>query len=149
MHTTYDLLRQQPFLAGLTDWQLERVARHARRAVLPAGTQICRTGEWADRLWLIVTGEVALGESAPERSAVTVETLGPGAVVGWSSMVPPYRSRFDATPRAHTLAVEFDGAALREMCERDPLLGYVLMRALLVVLADRIDTTHRTLSPAP
>jgi CRP/FNR family cyclic AMP-dependent transcriptional regulator len=147
VHTTYDLLRQQPFLAGLTDWQLERLARHGRRAVLPAGTTICRTGEWADRLWLIVTGEVAVREPAADGSAVTVETLGPGAVVGWSSMVPPYRSRFDATPGAHTLAVEFDGTALREMCERDPLMGYVVVRALLVVLADRIDT-HRSVSPA-
>jgi hypothetical protein len=34
------------------------------------------------------------------------------------------------------------------MCERDPLMGHVLTRALLVVLADRVDTTHRNLSPA-
>ena len=148
MHTTYDLLRQQPFLAGMTDWQLERLARHARRAVLPTGTTICRTGDRADRLWLVVTGEIALHETTADGAAVTVETLGPGTVVGWSSMVPPYRSRLDATAQAYTLSVEFDGAALREMCERDPMLGYVVMRALLVVLADRIDTTRGKLSTA-
>ena len=143
MHTTFDLLRRQPFLAGLSDWQLERFARHARRAILPAGAPICVAGEPADRLWLVVAGEVALRDHAVDGSVVTVETVGPGAVVGWSSMVPPYRSRFDATPLTTTQAVEIDGAALREMCDRDPMLGYVVMRALLTVLAERLDTGRR------
>lgn len=139
MDTTFDLLRAQPFLAALTDWQLEGLSRIAHRAVIHAGQRVCHEGEWADRLWMIITGAVTVDYPTPHGSTEVVETLGPGAVLGWSSLVPPYRSHFDAAATETTLVLAFDGTAVRELCDRDPLLGYRLTRALLGVVTYRLE----------
>jgi CRP-like cAMP-binding protein len=134
VETTYDLLREQGFLAGLTDWQLERLARRAHRTVVPTGGRLCREGGGADRLWIIVSGEVTV-----DAAGAPIERLGPGAVVGWSSLVPPYRWHFGATTTRTTVMVEIDGPVLREMCEQDPILGYHVERSLTTVIARRLE----------
>jgi CRP-like cAMP-binding protein len=148
MRTTYRLLREMPFLAGLTDWQLERLAQRAQRSVFHAGNRIIRAGDPADRLWMIAIGHVDLDMERPDGSAVVVETLGPGSVLGWSSAVPPYRWHFGAVATETTLTVEVDGSALRELCESDPLLGYQLINGIVRVVADRLEATQRTLAEA-
>ena len=134
MKTAYDLLREQKVLAGLTDWQLERLTRRAHRTVVPAGARLCLEGECADRLWMVVTGEVTI-----DAGGEPFERLGPGSVVGWSSLVPPYRWHFGAATTRTTVMIEFDGPGLREMCERDPLLGYRIERSLSAVIAARLE----------
>jgi CRP/FNR family transcriptional regulator, cyclic AMP receptor protein len=137
--TTFDLLRAQPFLAALTDWQLESLSRIAHRAVIHAGHRVCHEGECADRLWLIIAGAVTVDSATPDGSTEVVETLGPGAVLGWSSLVPPYRSHFDAAATEATMVLGFDGCALRELCNHDPMLGYRLTQALLGVVTHRLE----------
>lgn len=146
MPTAYDILRAQPFLAGLTDWQLERLARRAQRVMIHAGGRMCQEGEPADRLWLLDTGEVEL-RSTVDGKSVAVDRLGPGCVVGWSSVVPPYRWHFGAVATATTVAVSLDGTAVRELCDSDPMLGYQFTRALLTVLSRRLEAQQLSTQP--
>jgi CRP-like cAMP-binding protein len=61
-----------------------------------AGNRVFREGDPADRMWLIVTGRVAIDTNLADLGEVVVDTLGPGAALGWSWLVPPYRWRFGA-----------------------------------------------------
>jgi CRP/FNR family cyclic AMP-dependent transcriptional regulator len=142
MHTTYDLLRTQPILDGLSDWQLERLARHAQRSLFHAGNRIFREGDPADRLWLILSGAVTVDTPLPGRGDVVVETLGANAVLGWSWLFPPYRWHFGAVARETTLTVELDGPSVRELCQRDPVLGYHLTHGLMRVVVERLQATR-------
>jgi CRP/FNR family cyclic AMP-dependent transcriptional regulator len=72
-------------------------------------------------MWLIVSGRVAIITDVPGRGEVVVDTLGPGAVVGWSWLLAaPHRWRFSATAIETTLTVELDGSSMRELCHNDP-----------------------------
>ena len=46
------------------------------------------------------SGDVALETFVPQRGALTIETLHDGDLLGWSWLVPPYRTMFDARPGA-------------------------------------------------
>ena len=58
--------------------------------------------------------------------------------MGWSWLVPPYRSTFDARAAEATGVVAFDGACLRGKCEQDPRLGYELMQRVSKVMNGRL-----------
>ena len=66
----------------------------------------------------------------PQRGAVTIETLHDGDLLGWSWLVPPYRTVFDARAIGPVARCAFDGRCLRGKCEADPSLGYDAAQAL-------------------
>ena len=143
MSASYDLLRTQPFFDGLSDAQLERLAMHAQRSMFHAGNRVFLEADPADRMWLIVTGRVAIITDVPGRGEVLIDTLGPGAVLGWSWLVAPHRWRFSATAIETTLTVELDGSSTRELCHNDPGLGFQLALGVIRVVTDRLQATRR------
>ncbi|HEY3008852.1 MAG TPA: cyclic nucleotide-binding domain-containing protein [Micromonosporaceae bacterium] len=146
MSDSYDLLRAQRFLDGLNDWQLQRLAQHAQRSMFHAGNRVFREGDAADRMWLIVAGRVAVDTHLPRQGDVVVDTLGPGAVLGWSWLVPPHRWRFGAVAIETTHTIEMDGPSVRELCHNDPLLGFQLALGVIQVVTERLRATRHRLA---
>jgi CRP-like cAMP-binding protein len=145
MDTSFELLASQPFLAGLSTAQLDKLSLWSRRKVFHAGTRLFEEGRRADRFWLIREGHVTLETQVPGRGSVIMETLGPNSVLGWSWLFPPYRWHFSANAVETTLAIEFDGPGIREMCEQNHELGYQLMTRFLVVVVDRMQASRMRL----
>ncbi len=142
MNTTVDLLAAQPFLAGLTPHQLESLAPLASRSMFHAGNRVFREGAPADQFWLITEGRVELDSEVPGYDNLIFETLGAGAVLGWSWMFPPYRWHFGAVAVSTTHAVTFNGPLVKALCRRDPALGYDLSMRFLQVMSDRLQAAR-------
>jgi CRP-like cAMP-binding protein len=145
METAFDLLATQPFLAGFTDHQLDRLALWAKRSLFHSGSRLFHEGGHADRFWLIREGRVQVDTHVPGSGDIIVETLGPGAVLGWSWLFPPYRWHFGAVATETTLGVELDGPGVRELCQRDPALGMELTNRFMRVMLDRLQATRMRL----
>ncbi|TMM39771.1 MAG: cyclic nucleotide-binding domain-containing protein [Actinobacteria bacterium] len=142
MEATYELLSSQPFLAGLTPAQLDKLSYWTRKSTFHAGTRLFEEGQRADRFWLLREGHVTLDTHVPGQGTQIVETLGPHAVLGWSWLFPPYRWHFSASAVETTLAVELDGPGVRDLCARDHELGYELMRRFVEVVVQRMQATR-------
>ena len=142
METAYDLLAAQPFLAGLTPGQVDKLSVWTRKSVLHSGARLFEEGGRADRFWIIREGQVRLDTHLPSGGEVVVETLGPGAVLGWSWLFPPYRWHFGATAMETTLALELDGPGIRALCEHDPVLGHELLTRFMAVVVERLQATR-------
>jgi CRP/FNR family transcriptional regulator, cyclic AMP receptor protein len=142
METTYDLLAAQPFLNGLTPAQLDKLSCWSKKSMFHAGARLFEEGGRADRCWIIREGHVTLDTHLPGRPDAIVETLGPGAVLGWSWLFAPYRWHFDARALTQVRATAFDGACLRGKCNADPALGYALMSRFAQVLIERLQWTR-------
>lgn len=132
-------------LTGLTEDQCAVIASLAHTVSYDVGRLIIEEGRTADRCWLIRSGEVSLEIHRPGMPANTLQTLGPGDVLGWSWLVSPHRWRFDARVTAPVTAIELDGVRLREHAEADPALGYALAVQMVKVLADRLHSTRARL----
>jgi len=137
-----EFLAEHSFFRGLPRQYLELVAGCATNVRFDAGSFIAREGEDADYFYLIRHGKVALELFVPTKGTHTVETLGPGDILGWSWLVPPYRWRFDARATELTRAIALDGKCLRGKCESDHDLGYHLLKRFTFILSQRLEGTR-------
>ncbi|MGH8835950.1 MAG: cyclic nucleotide-binding domain-containing protein [Actinomycetes bacterium] len=136
------ILHNHPFLAGLPEALVDRLAEHAHPVTLAPDHRIFAEGAAADRFWLIENGTVALDIQVPGRGTVVLETLGPWTVLGWSWLQPPYRWHFGAVARQTTVATEFHAPEIRALLAADPLLGYALTSRFLPVIVDRLQAAR-------
>ena len=131
-----------PFFAALTDAQLAALSEDAITETFTAGQRLFDEGGIADMFWLIEHGSIALDMRVPGRGDQIVETLGPGTVLGWSWLHPPYRWHFGAVARLATTAIAFDAASVRRRCDADPAFGYAMLRAFTPVITERLQATR-------
>jgi CRP-like cAMP-binding protein len=132
------LLADHCFTAGLSAQHLDRVARHAWIERIPAGTVLFTEGAPAERVYLLVTGRVALELHVPGRGAQLVDTVDECDTVGWSWVLPPYRWFFDARAVTDLVAVVVDAPALRGEADADPAFGYALLQRVTAVMLHRL-----------
>ena len=121
------------------------VAGCARNVVFQAGQLLLTEGEEASTLYLLRRGQVAIEIHDPSRGSLVVQTVGPGHVVGWSWLVPPYRWSFDARAVTDVGAVAIDGACLRSKAESKPTFGYALLTWVSAMLLERLQSTRTRL----
>ena len=131
-----------PFFAALTDAQLAALSEDAITETFTAGQRLFDEGGIADMFWLIEHGSIALDMRVPGRGDQIVETLGPGTVLGWSWLHPPYRWHFRAMARLATTAIAFDAASVRRRCDADPAFGYAMLRSFTPVITERLQATR-------
>ena len=137
-----DLVAHHPLLAGLPGDAVDRVAGCARNVAAHAGELVLAEGEAADTLYLLRRGRVTIEVHVPGHGALVIETLGPGAVIGWSWLIPPYRWQFDARASEPTGVIAVDAVCLRDKAEADPRLGYELMKRFASTMVERLQATQ-------
>jgi len=127
---------------ALTKEHREQLMSLAREVSFATGERIFNEGGKADRFWIIHTGTVALDLHAPGRRAAVVEILGAERLLGWSWLVPPQHWHLGAEASSPVRAYEFDAAAVREMCAKDPGLDHELCTYVAGVIARRLRFTR-------
>jgi CRP/FNR family cyclic AMP-dependent transcriptional regulator len=136
------VLNEISTFAGLDPDHLEQIAGCGRNCGFESGEYLAREGDAADTFYAIRHGRVALEIDQPAGDPLVIETIGEGAVVGWSWLFPPYRWSFDIRALEPVRAVSFDGACLRGKCEADRDLGYSLMQRFNGVILERLQATR-------
>ncbi|WP_371799055.1 cyclic nucleotide-binding domain-containing protein [Streptomyces sp. NBC_01707] len=116
----------------------DRLLEFATEVSFPAGARIFEEGSKADRFWIIHTGSVTLDVHVPGRPATVVDTIGHGELLGWSWLIPPHAWQLGAEAQSPVRALEFDAAAVRTLCEEDPVLGQALTRGVAEVVGNRL-----------
>jgi CRP-like cAMP-binding protein len=137
-----EILGAHPTFAVLDEAGLELLAGCARNRAYKEDEMIFREGDPADTFQLIRRGSVSLEIHAPGRGTLTILTLGEGAILGWSWLFPPHRWLFDARALDPVGVIEMDGRCVREKCEGDHSLGFILMKQFAHVMVDRLQATR-------
>ena len=129
--------------ARLTGAELEELQVDARTSTFESDTILFSQGGLATNLYLIATGLVSMrkellvpGESPEFNSSVTL--CGPGEMVGWSALVPPFRYTLTAIAIVPTAVLVVEGSALQAAMERAPHIGFKVMGALFEVISRRL-----------
>jgi CRP-like cAMP-binding protein len=130
------------FLQGLGAQHRLRLASGVRPVAFAPGEYLAREGQTADAFYLVQSGQVGIGSHLGERGAVPIQTVGPGEVVGWSWLLPPYRWQFDARAIDAVQGLAFNGGWLRQQCEQDHELGFHLLKQLVAVISSRLAASR-------
>ena len=130
------------FGAGLPpDTQARLAAMGIIRAV-PAGMEILHEGDIAEEFGIVLAGRIALRMLVPERGMVTILTVEPGDVIGWSAIVPPNRSTSTVVAVEPAETLMFDGAELRAALRSDHALAATLYPRVLQSVGRRLNATR-------
>ncbi|NDD58787.1 MAG: cyclic nucleotide-binding domain-containing protein [Chlamydiae bacterium] len=140
MKSISDIVKEHPFFGGLDPKDLEFISGCGKNVVFKEGQIIAHPGQAADIFYLLKEGDVAIYYETPIRKPIIYHTLQAGELLGLSWLIPPYRWTVSAKARSTTRAIAIDGACLREKCEKDPYLGYLLMKRLISVLLKREES---------
>ncbi|MGD1092940.1 MAG: cyclic nucleotide-binding domain-containing protein [Bryobacteraceae bacterium] len=132
-------------LSELEPEQLRKLLPIAEDKQFRSGQVIFREGDQSSFFHLIVSGEVALEETAGSKP-VLVQTLHPGEAMGWSALASDSRTHFQARALSPVSTIAFSSARIREACERDTGMGFALMKKLLDVVTERLDATRMQLA---
>lgn len=132
---------EHPFTKGMSPAHLRILTECAMFTQFQSGQIIFHKGEIANRFYLIQRGRVSIETPANEQGIITVQTVGPGDVLGWSWLFAPYYWHFNACSLEQTEAIFFYGTRLREGCEQDRDFGYQLMRRVTAILIQRLQVT--------
>lgn len=135
-------LQTRTLLSALKPQQLAQLAAHARQRPLAAGEVLFRQGDPAEHFYVVRDGSVLVGVPAINGPALEVQQLGADEVLGWSWLIPPYRWSFEARAVVDSTLVEFDGKALLQACERDPALGYAVMKVFASLMSTRLHAAR-------
>jgi len=128
-------------------WQhIETLARLAEEVHFAPGETIFRQGELSDIFYMITGGTVAL-EAVMDGTQV-VQSVRQGEEIGWSALMDGGVRHFTAKAATEVYALALAGPKLRETCERNPQFGYILMKHLLFIVAERLDATRMQLLEA-
>lgn len=139
--TLTDMLREHPFLEGLKQNHLQKMAEIALEVQFTRDQIIFKEGDESSLFCLLLSGTVALEISAPGR-IVRIQTLSEGDEMGWSSLLGHGGRTFQARSLEPIRAIAFDATRLRRACEQDPSFGYEIMQRLLKVVAQRLQATR-------
>ena len=132
-----------PFLAGMHRTHLRLLTDCAMASHFKKGQTILREGEFANRFYLLESGKVVLESGSGFGDPVIIETIGPGDLLGWSWMFPPYVWHFTARAIEPATALFFYSTILREYCEKDHSLGYELFKRMSMVMMKRLQAARK------
>lgn len=122
-----------------------RLMSHAREVNFREGARIFDEGTRADSFWIVRSGTVTLEIPVPGRRPTPIESLGPGELVGWSWLFPPYMWQLGAEAMTPVRAYEFDATTVRMLMDADPAFGSALGHWVGRVLALRLHQTRTRL----
>ncbi|HET6436850.1 MAG TPA: cyclic nucleotide-binding domain-containing protein [Anaeromyxobacter sp.] len=142
METLERIVAEHPFFTGLESYYVGLLVGCASNVRFDAGAYIFREGGEANEFYLIRAGKVAVEVLAPQHGPIIVSTFGPGDLLGWSWLLPPYRWRFHARAVEDTRAFALDGKCLRGKCEQNHDLGYELLKRFAGVMEQYLVEAH-------
>ena len=136
------MLNHTWFGAELSPETQERLARLGGIVDFEADEVILQEGDQTRAMGILVSGRLALRTLVPERGLVTILSVEPGDIFGWSAVLedPVAHSTVVATEASRALVIE--GEKLRAALKEDHALAASLYPRVLKAVARRLRQTR-------
>lgn len=136
----FDVLKRCSMVRDLSDEQLKIIAKLAKEETYEVGELLIRQGRTVEKLFLIEDGLVGIYLELGPITHRLLQTASEFEVVGWTSMLPPYRARATAKAIETTKALAFSAKGLIALCEKNPEIGNEIYRGLATLIALRLGS---------
>lgn len=134
-----EILRRYPYFAAAHDDSLRDLAMMCEEETIPSGTVMYREGDKADKMYILVEGEVDVQYTLGSGELRTVDTIVAGELMMWSALVEPYKSTAVVTTRENCRLIAIDAVQLRAFCEKDQVVANTMLLHLTKLLATRLE----------
>jgi len=124
-----DLLRLTPLFESLEDSLIDSVAAFTNEVRLPEDTEICRQGERARHLYVLLEGRVALWATAADESRAAVEVIRPPGYFVLATVLSGLPHLMSAQTVSISHLLEIDSERLQKLVAREVDLANAFLRA--------------------
>lgn len=139
------MLQSMDILKEFSRAQLSKLAEICGRVTFSEGAQIFREGDESELVYLVEEGQVILETKVPGHGQVHLLTIEPGQLLGWSSIFPPRRKTASARAGTPVEAIAIHEDGLRQLCQSDTDLGFLMMWNVAQVISDRLRAARMQL----
>src|SRR3989304_5767743 len=140
-----DALRDVRFLHDIDNEYLRQIAEATRLRDVAEGQVLFREGDMPRSVYLVVSGSVALDIGVPGGAARRIGTVGPGEILGWSALLEQTQMTATAITTCPTCIAKIDAGQLLNICQRNPRLGYELLRRTSLAIASGLSAARHQL----
>jgi CRP/FNR family cyclic AMP-dependent transcriptional regulator len=123
----------------------ERLAKLGEVKEFEADEVIVQEGEEGVEFGILISGRLALRMLVPERGSVTILSVEPGDVFGWSAVLADARSQSTVVATQAGQALVIPGPKLRAALKEDHALAASLYPRVLQAVARRLHATRMQL----
>jgi (2Fe-2S) ferredoxin len=149
-----NILEKVDIFKGFNKDQLNAVYKGKQKKKYFYGDRLFAEGETADRIWLVIKGQIDLRFDLPGRQTSeenTVFSITALQTLGWSTFVPPFKyalSAYSATKKCKIIQIAKNH--LLECFEKDPRMGLMFMTNVAAIASMHFDQLQEsaTVSPA-
>jgi CRP-like cAMP-binding protein len=153
-----NLLSGFSFFSDVDSDTLQAISKKGEILEFSAGDVIFQHEEPSTHLYGLLKGEVDLvlvfkdkvlkteieyeeaiqATMVDEEKEIIVDTVVPGQVFGWSSIVGPGKRTVSAACSEASRVISIPADALKAVLDKDPTLGYIVMKRLGGIIAKRL-----------
>lgn len=142
-----EILSRFNLFRDLPESFLSEIAKIGIESFVKKDEFIFREGEAADKLYLLIGGSVALRVKLTSRpESVTVSFVSkPYQSLGWSGVVAPHHYTSSAECEEDCELLIIPAEPFLELLQAQPQHGFVVMKRIAEVIADRLRNSHQAL----
>jgi CRP/FNR family transcriptional activator FtrB len=122
-------LRQTPLLQDLSDAVMTRLAEISKIVDAPAETEICRQGNAADELIIVLDGQLAGFSASANGTTAVVDVIRAGETLGLATLLARLPRLMGVRTVTTSRLLSIDAAGLLALVEQEPSLVTALLRA--------------------
>ena len=137
-----ELLHKLPLFKGLAPDDIDLLAGMFRLESYPAESVIFAQGDRANKLFVLLKGKIEIRFKPHDGETLTVTTIDRGGVFGWSAALGRKTYTSCAVCIAASQVLHIEGRLLRQLIEKHPETGIVILDRLAAVIAERLSNTH-------
>jgi len=130
----------------LSDEQIEKIIPLCIEEDHPAGTELYKEGDFANKLYIVKKGKTALdllNKMAPYGSSrMIVDMIAPGEAMGWSALVEPHVYTLGCRCVEDCSLISVSGPELKKLMDAECPIGLHVMAAIAKIIAVRLTHTR-------
>jgi CRP-like cAMP-binding protein len=136
-------LKETDLFKGLETKQLQLLGKHFMEETFETGEVVFAQGRPAEKLYILLEGEVTLGIKAKGEVDITASSVGKkGETFGLSSLIKPYRNNVSATCTKKTKVISINGEVLRKLMKQNRKLGMEITERVAEIYYGRLNNTR-------
>lgn len=139
-----DILKNSEVFNLLEDTECQAVANLAEMRHINAGTILGREGDKGLEFYLVTDGqlEISINAALTEHMPLTISTVGPGQVSGWSSMYRDGKLTASIKASTDTTLMVWNALKLHDFLMKNCGMGYRILQQILSVVSRRLVDTR-------
>jgi CRP/FNR family transcriptional activator FtrB len=118
-----------PLLRDLDPSVLDRLAGISTILLVSEGVEVCRQGERADRLYVVLEGQVAASATAGNGISAVVEVIAAGGIIGLATLLARLPRLMNVRTINPCRLLTIEAQDLIALVEQEPSLASALLRA--------------------